>query len=1392
MKRYIVMILAIGQLVMGNWLWAMNNEQSNKEAHWRTYFAYNSVQVIAMDAQEEVYAVANGKLFSINPVSEKLTLYNNFSGMHGTEIAHIAYDQARKQMLIMYMDGKMDIWHANKQMQYISDLYNKQMTASKKCNNITIHGHMAYLSMDFGILTFDLEQYELVDAFYIGPEASDVIVSDVMIQGDSIYAKTRDYVYAAHMKDNIVDYRYWTSRAVTSVVFDSKKGREYTSSNGDVWAVAGAKGVERRMVTKEKVYYLPDGPEVNTPYSLTWSSGRLWMVQGGRWVNQNKTPGHVMIYDNGKWKNITNSVLQAAINQKSVLDLTGIAVDKDDATHFWVSSYGTGLYEFKEDVLVNRYTADNSIMGSAAANTDRYTRVENPVYDNEGVLWVSVAGGVDTTLVAFLPDGSQRGVNFYTEENERFVLSTPGGLLIDHKNPDRKWAISCRAEPGVVLLDDGGTRYDGRDDKCVVRKEFHDQDGQLIVPEYFYGVSQGPDGSVWIASSSGPIIIPQEIDMMQTNECKRLRIEMADGSYLLETDRVNAFAWDSDNRLWIGSQASGVFVLDADYDELVACYTTSNSVMPTNTVLSLAWDEDKQQMYIGTSGGLVSYTDNPIYSSVSYDEQEETSEYSYGSMYKWRAHNAFTYVKDVVSLGDKVYGLSAESLFSVDKETELVSNVTKLDGLSASGINQIAKNETLNRIIITYQDGEIDIIDAEGNIYPIMDLYLKQMSGSKVVNDICVYKEKAYLAMSWGILVVNMQKAEIEDTYYIGNESSEVDVKYICTVNEKVYAMTDGGLYCAHMRDNLVDYAYWNIIERPAGKTVSGMRELSGILFLVIDSQLWKLQNDTWVQIPLRKLRGLYKTGDNLWLLPVKNSVGINGIGKLPKSGAIEWIVEDMICHCIVEDGNQYWIGAEDNGLVKYNIATMTRESKYPDGPSSNYSYWIRFVGDRLYMLPGGRWANEFKRKGDVMIFENEEWHNIKNADLLKMTGGHKVLDLMNVAQDPRDAKHYWVTSYGTGLYEFYDNQLKHIYLPDNSNLISAAPINPAGYTRTDGAMYDEQGNLWVLNLGGGETKNIHVIDPDGIWHSFNIIHNRKPLEMHTAGEMLIDKRNPAWKWIPLLRYNTGLVLLDDNGTPTQSSDDKMIYRTDWKDQNGNTIAPTTIHALAQDQNNVLWIGTGSGILAIPPTVDFMKSNRCVRVIIPRNDGTQLGDYLLDNEQVNAIKVDGANRLWVGTANSGIFLLKPVTENVEDPSYYVETVSHFTTENSILPSNEIMSIDIKESTGEVFIATGGGLVSYMSDATKGSANYSEIYAYPNPVHPTYRGYITFKGLMDKTELRIVDGAGNLVKTIHSEGGTATWDAKNTRGERVSSGVYTAICNTSDGQHSGTVKVLILH
>ena len=1357
------------------------------ENHWRTHFSYNSVQQIAMD-NNEVYALANGKLFSINQQTEQLTLFTNFSGLHGTDIVQIAYDNAHEQLLILYVDGKMDIMR-NGRIHYIPDLYNKQITLSKRCNNITFQDKMAYLSMDFGILTFDLEEYEFVDTYYIAPAAKEVQVTDVMFYGDSIYAQTPKVIYAAHTEDDIVDFRYWHACQVPPTPFDTTKGQEYISRKGDVWKVADTKGVARELISGEQVFYLPDGPCVNTAHRLEVVNGKLYAVPGGRWTTQNNTPGNVMIYENNKWTNITNSYIEKQTSKKA-RDFMDVAIDPTNPSRFFVTSFGTGLYEFRDTTFYAHYTTNNSILSSAApSEPDGYTRLESAVFDKENKLWVCVNGDVDTTLVCFLPDGSQRGVNFYTDSTTRFIFHTSSSLVIDATNSQRKWLVSCRSTAAVAQLDDGGTPFNAQDDQCKVRTEFYDQDGSLIAPKYYYTLSQAPNGDIWIGSVYGPIIIPTDINFLQSNQCRRLRIDMPDGTNFLDTERVNAFAWDNEENIWIGTQTGGVYVLNPEGTEILAHYTSDNSEMPSNTVLSLAYDSNNQQMFIGTARGIVSYIENPNTSS---NTDISDDEITYGRMYKWRSHSAYTQIKEVVVMGDKVYALSSNSLFSVNKKDREIEYYTKLDGLSSSIINHIAYNQQLNRMLITYQNGQLDIMDSNGKIYNISDLFLKQMSISKQVNDICMYQDKAILGMNFGLLVIDMKKIEISDTYYIGENSSEVNVNYITLTEDNIYAATDKQLYYANLSGNLMDYAYWTIIDMPNRYTpIHSMCTYNDIVYILQDKKLYQLKGNLWeiIESPYA-LRDLCVSKNNFLALPDNRL----GVCKIHDNLSITEYITYGYNYAIQEDGNAYWLGTRDNGLVRLQITSTPShpydiQENYPDGPLNNFSYRLRFFGDKLYMLAGGRWTTEYERPGDIMIYENDTWRNIKNEDLIPQTN-HALSDMMNVAQDPNDPSHYFVTTYGTGLLEMYNDQVKKLYLPSNSNLFSAAPDNPDKYTRTDGAMYDDKGNLWVLNMGSGN-GNVHVISPDGKWHSFDLEQKGSRIVLQTTGEILVDNRNSQWKWIPLLRATAGLVLLQDNGTPTNPKDDKVTYRQEWIDQNAQPIIPNNIYAIAQDHTNTIWVGTSSGIFAIPASVDFSNSNLCKRVVIPRNDGSGLGDYLLDNEQINAIAIDGANRLWVGTATSGIYLLNPIG-SIDDVSYTVETVAHFTTDNSIMPTDEVLSIAIQESTGEVFIGTGGGLVSYMSDATKSEETFDNLYAFPNPVHPTYQGYITIKGMMENSEVRIVDTGGNLVKTLQSTGGSAVWDGTNANGQRVVSGVYTALCNTITDKGHGEVKILIMN
>ena len=760
-----------------------------------------------------------------------------------------------------------------------------------------------------------------------------------------------------------------------------------------------------------------------------------------------------------------------------------------------------------------------------------------------------------------------------------------------------------------------------------------------------------------------------------------------------------------------------------------------------------------------------------LFANKHIDTSEEN--WTYGNMHLWRAHSAYSIIDEVAVMKEKVFALSNHSLFAVDKQSEELSYYSRLTGLNGAVISTIGYNPALNLLLVCYENGQIDVINAKDEIENIPDLYLKQANFSKIVNSIYMYENTAYLAMDFGILVLDMKKREIKDTYIIGKDASEVNIKDITVLGDSIYAVSPQHLYSAALSDPLSDYAYWQTQSLPNGQEATALSAHKQQLYIIRDAVLWSRNGGQWHKHSTTfAAKDLCQTNQELFILP-KDKDGVAIVGT---DLSLQW-QEMGIISDIQSDGNSLWFALDKYGLMRGS----DRQTFLPDGPINNTAYRMRFFGDRLYIVPGGRWATQNKTPAEIMFYENDSWVNISHSQINEACNA-TILDLMNVAQDPKDKDHYFVTSFGSGLLEMYRDEVIKLYTPSNSSLTSAVAEKPQTYTRTDCAMFDNQGYLWVLNTSA--TNNIHIIDANGnTIAKYNLYSDGVRVPLYTPGEILVDHRNPTWKWIPLCRYNTGLILLQDNGTPTDPTDDKVTYHTEWYDQNGKPVLPESIFSLAQDRDNTMWVGTNKGLFLIPATIDFTTSNRCERVIIGRNDGTKLGDYLLENEQINSIVVDGGNRKWIGTASSGVFLLSPNGE---------ETIEHFTSENSPLPSNNVLSIAIQESTGEVFFGTGQGLVSYMSDAIEPATDFNEIYAYPNPVHPNYKGLITIRGLMANTQVRIVDANGNLVTNIPSNGGEAIWDMTNAQGDRVATGIYTILCNTADGSGHGTTKILIMN
>ena len=240
---------------------------------WTTHFAYNNVTQIAM-SDDQVFALSDGSIYSVGKQDEQIRVYNNQSGLHGPGIPCIHYDQTGKQLIIGYGTGKIDILTSGG-VQYISELYTKDMTQRKTIYNITINGRTAYLATAYGIQTLDMRERKLVDSYWLRPGGQEIDVKDVLIARDSIYAFTDDSLFCARLNANLVDYRVWKREPAGRVSRDSEKGIHYKDATSN-WYAGHGEGIVRYSPTGRRVYK-PQGPLVNKPYYISSAGNQIFM-----------------------------------------------------------------------------------------------------------------------------------------------------------------------------------------------------------------------------------------------------------------------------------------------------------------------------------------------------------------------------------------------------------------------------------------------------------------------------------------------------------------------------------------------------------------------------------------------------------------------------------------------------------------------------------------------------------------------------------------------------------------------------------------------------------------------------------------------------------------------------------------------------------------------------------------------------------------------------------------------------------------------------------------------------------------------------------------------------------------------------------------------------------
>ena len=736
----------------------------------------------------------------------------------------------------------------------------------------------------------------------------------------------------------------------------------------------------------------------------------------------------------------------------------------------------------------------------------------------------------------------------------------------------------------------------------------------------------------------------------------------------------------------------------------------------------------------------------------------------------WRDHLPYSSAKRIAEIDGKIYCATTGGMFSYNTSDNGIQQYSKVNGLSDIDISTIGYSEDTKTLVVAYMNGNLDLIRND-TIYNLPDIMIKTLTGDKSINNIFFHQAYAYLACGFGVVLADMNKILIKDTYYFGPGGSQIKVNDITFDGIYFYAATIEGIYRADSRNpNLVDYNAWDRLTTLPDNNIE-YRHLACMndkLFtyyrnpvtnmddiITVDESGWK----KWAPGYSEYFTYLTKQKDYL-IFSSQYRTDIYSENEIPVN-----TFYSLHCqHAIVDKNNQIWFADPEKGLGKAEPAGNSFIA--PNGPA------YREVGDiviksGVLWAGGGTEATRWTNRG-AYTFKNEIWSNVNSKVIPDLEG---FCNISEVAIDPFDIEHVFGGSLGFGVVEFKKGALVKIF---NENDGALEPLKDQDYgyrINIAGMNFDNSGNLWISVTFSDFP--VYLVKSNGEWQKLEF-----DFPIFGIGTRIGDilPTSLYQQWLLIERYGVFVFSLNDNGSLTERS---FIV----KNQEGD--ADFMVYSIAEDREGNIWIGTNSGPIIYYNAREIFKDEDITghQVKIPRNDGTNSADILLATEKITAIAVDGGNRKWLGTENSGVFLVS------EDG---MEEIHHFTMKNSPLPSNTINSIAIDHANGEVFFGTDKGIFSYKGQSTEGSEDYSHTYVFPNPVREDYQGDITITGLVENVNIKITDVSGNLVFETKALGGQAIWNGKNFKGKKVNTGVYLVFCSNDDGSKTFVTKLLFIH
>ena len=638
------------------------------------------------------------------------------------------------------------------------------------------------------------------------------------------------------------------------------------------------------------------------------------------------------------------------------------------------------------------------------------------------------------------------------------------------------------------------------------------------------------------------------------------------------------------------------------------------------------------------------------------------------SIGNWRTHLPYQKVIAVEPVGNKIYAATEYELFYYDTQDNSINILNKINGLSDIGISTMRYNTSQRKLFVAYTNANVDLIDSDGNIKNMSDIKDKNIVGNKSINNVFCDGDLAYVACGFGIVVFDLKKEEVKDTYYIGNQGDAVNVTDIAFFQGRIYASTDDGVYYASQdAQNLANYSAWhfdNSLIHPH-LAYTEMEMFYGKLYLNYDGgydadTLFVNDGNTWGYFNKQDVSQKYELRAYNDRFIITKRYGISVLDAN--------LHESLVIHSpggpiqplstALDNGGNFWIGDTRRGLIMTTDGWNNNDVK-PNGPASKNVFELQACGDQVWIATGGHAANWGKRymKEGVARFDGL-WTILNNTTL---TDFDTYSDFVCTATDPNNPSVTYVGTWGNGVLKFKDGELDMVYNADNSTLDYW--VKDPSLINISGLAFDSKGNLWVANTGANKLLSM-MERTTGNWRSFNLGGSWSGIDI---GTLLID--NNDYKWI--IRRGGEVIVFNDNGTFDNAADDQVV--------NLNTAAGSGklaggVNCLAVDYNGAVWAGTDKGPCLFDDTRKIFNGSNfdATQVRVPRNDGTDQYDYLFAGSNVLSMAaMEGSDQIWFGL-ESGVYLMSFESKPKE--------IHYFNVDNSPLLDNAVTTLNPSSAT----------------------------------------------------------------------------------------------------------------